>query len=590
MQSLPGVPVVPRPSRVPLIVAACAVTVAIALGTVLRLVDPLSSSVIPAEDPYNHMALVREHIRTGELNALNEGETLYPPGLHAFLAAAWVYTGSDLYDLMRFGPVLFGAIGILGIAFLLWRTAGPVAGVVGAFAIAVAPEAIFRSTMMSPTALDLAVLPFFLYALLRILAGRIGYVGVAAPLAAFLAVAHPWLLAILCSAGAVFVLLLVALPSKTTRATAATVPGIAGLIAVLGGGLGLALLMPNFGGTLNLPESAGLDRLGLALIALALAPALILLRWRRRDRAEAWLARAPVHWITRTALSLTIAAALAATLLAARSNGFPALVDLPRMIGWPILVLAAAAAIALPFIPSPMAKLATALAAVTLPFTIFNPMRSEFLPHRTIIFLCFALVLLAGVAAGALATAAASAWRTAAARSARTSTASPRVSRPWLAAAPALLVAVLASGSVYAGTPDGYPGGWYRLYNECELNALREIADQANADPTLIVITGSWQSKLVLAALIDDASRVWFKGDFFTSAEARDDLVAQSDHAGVPLVVVAERHLRGETPDANLDFTASEPWQPAGAWCANLGMPQPRVTAFATGDLPGRAA
>ncbi len=580
-------PASPPPVPALALFAAGVVVAAVALGTVLRLVDPLSSDVIPAEDPYTHMALVREHVRTGELDALNPGETLYPPGLHAFIATAWVYTGADLYGLMRFGPVVLGAIGILGIAVLLWRTAGPVAAAVGSLALAVAPEAIFRSTMMSPTALDLAILPFFLYALLRVLDGRLGWAGVAGPMAGFLAVAHPWLLAILCGAGVLFLATTLLLPWSVARVRPASLPGLAGCVAVLGCGLGLALLMPNFGATLGMASSDRLPRVGVAVIVAALLPSLALLRWRRRGRAEAWLARpAPGPWL-RGAVSLALAAGLALTVMAAMRAGLPEFVDLRRMLGWPILGLAAAAFVAVPFIARPVASFSAALAATTLPFTLFNPMHSEFLSHRTVIFLGVALVALAGVAAGALAEAATALWAWTARRRRERSQAPAPASAParrrWAAAVPALLAASLACGSVYAGTPDGYPGGWYRLYHECELDALRDLAAQADADPSLLLVTGSWQSKLVLAALTEDATRVWFDGAVFTSADRRDALLAQMDREGRPIVLVVERHLASETPDADLTFTGEAPWSPSGAWCANLGIPQPRVTAFSAG-------
>lgn len=587
MQSSSAAPVGPRPIQWPSVVAALAVVAVLALGTVLRLADPLSSPVMAAEDPYTHMALVREHLRTGSLDALNPHEVVYPPGLHAFLAAAWVYTGADLYSLMLYGPVVLGAIGILGMAVLLWRSAGPVAGVVGALAVAVLPEAIFRSTMMSPTALDLAVLPVLFYVLLRTLAGRIGWVGVAAPMAVFLAIAHPWLLAILCATGAVFLVATLLMPWATgPRSPPLTVRGMAGAIAVLGLGLGAALLMPSFGATLGLPANAKLATLGLAAAGLSLVPGAILLRWRAHTRADAWLARGPPPLLARAALSLLIAAALAITFFVARHAGLPAFVEPRAMFGLPVMVLAALALVALPFLASPIANLGAALAAVTLPFMLFNPLHSEFLPHRTAIFLGVALALLCGVAAAGLARFATWLWHATSAK-----LAAPRISAPpastharkWLVAAPAVLVAALLSGSIYTGTPDSYAGGWYRLYNGCELDALREVAAQADADPDLVVITGSWQSKLVLAALTDDASRVWFKGDLYTSQDTRDTFVGQMAKDGRPLLVVVERHLGEETPDADLGFVREAPWQPAGAWCANQGVPQPRVLAYSTG-------
>lgn len=568
----------------PRVVAALAVVAAIGLGTVLRLADPLSSPVMAAEDPYTHMALVREHLRTGGMDPLNPHENVYPPGLHAFIAAAWVYTGSDLYSLMLYGPVVFGAIGIAGLAMLLWRGAGPVAAVVGALALAVMPEAIFRSNMMSPTALDLAVLPAFLYALLRILAGRVGWVGVAAPMAVFLAIAHPWLLAILCSAGGVFLVAALLLPWATTsRSPPLTVAGVAGAIAVLGVGLGAALMVPGFGDTLKLPGSAGLARVGLAAIGLSLVPAAILLRWRDRARADAWLARGPPHVLVRAGLSVLIAAGLAATLALARRGGLPAFVDPQGMFGWPVMALAALALVALPFLASPLANLGAALSAVTLPFMLFNFLHSEFLPHRTAIFVGFALAILCGVAAAGLARLATRLWGAASSALSRPRIAGRPAGAKWLVTAPALLVAALLSGSIYTGTPDGYEGGWYRLYNECELDALRDISAQADADPGLLIMTGSWQSKLVLAALTEDASRVWFTGGMYTSQDTRDQFVAQMDREGRPIVLVVERHLRDVTPEADMWFTDLEPWQPAGAWCANQGLPQPRVIAYTTG-------
>jgi hypothetical protein len=152
-----------------------------------------------------------------------------------------------------------------------------------------------------------------------------------------------------------------------------------------------------------------------------------------------------------------------------------------------------------------------------------------------------------------------------------------------LATLPAIIVTLLLGGSVYAGTPDAYDGGWYRLYNECELDAFREIAARADADPTTVVVTGDWQAKLVLAALTEDATRIRYTGNVFVSGNARDTLIGQMEEGDRTLVFVVDRHLRVENPDADVAFLGSEPWQPAGAWCANMGIPQPRVLAYSTG-------
>lgn len=569
----------PHP-RASLVLAIGAVALAVALGVFLRLADPLSSPVVPAEDPYTHMALVREHLRTGDLDPLNDRETVYPPGLHAFLATAWVFTGSDLYDIILLGPVVLGAVGVLGMAVLVWRTAGPAAGFVAALALAVAPEAIFRTTMMSPTALDLAILPFFLYALVRVMTGRLGWIGVAAPTAVFLALAHPWVLAILCAAGLVFLVCTVLFPWPASRTAPLTMPGLVACIGVLGSGLGIAFLMPSFNGVLNLPSSVNLVPLGFGILALALAPAIVMAFTRRRRWPSAWLTRGPPPLLVRLGLSLGIAATLLITGFLAVQQGMPSLVDLPRMFGWPILALAFAALVALPFIASPVANLAAALVAATLPFVVFNPLQSEFLPHRTAVFLGVALAVLTGVVAGALAHAAANALH---ARTSARTTVARHNTRPFLfAVGPVLLVTTLLGGSVYAGTPDGYPGGWYRLYTPCEIDALRDVARQADADPDAVIVTGDWQSKLVLAALTSDTQRVWFKADFFTSEQERGDLVATMANEGRPLIVVADRYLRVETPEADMSFAAAPPWQPLGPWCAGMGLEQPRMAAYTT--------
>jgi hypothetical protein len=577
----------PRLGRTRVGLAVAAVALAVALGTVLRLADPLSSPIVPAEDPYTHMALVREHLRTGELDALNGGEAVYPPGLHGFMAAAAVLTGADLYGLTLYGPVVLGAIGVLGMGILLWRTSGPVAGIVGALGLAVAPEAIFRTTMMSPTALDLAVLPFFLYALLRVLAGRLGWAGVAAPTAVFLALAHPWLLAILCAAGALFLLSALVLPWPAARGEPLSRMGAATCAAVLGTSFGIALAMPTFGFVLPLPDGVELVPIGVAVGVLALAPVALLALW---PRARAWSRLQPVrrtHLLVRIGLSAAIAATLLATVAVATRQGMPQFVDLPRMVGWPLLGLAFAALVALPFLSSPVANLAAAIAAATLPFVIFNPLHSEFLPHRTAVFLGLALALLAGVAAGAAARAASRAAHALGRAGARATTAAPRrTARPiLLATLPALFVTLLLGGTVYAGTPDAYEGGWYRLYNACEMDAFRDLAAQADANPDALFVTGDWQAKLVLASLADDAGRIWYTGDAFSSPERRDALVAQMDHEGRPLVLVVDRYLRVETPEARTNFLTHDPWQFDGEWCANMGVPQPRVTAFTTGGL-----
>jgi hypothetical protein len=151
-----------------------------------------------------------------------------------------------------------------------------------------------------------------------------------------------------------------------------------------------------------------------------------------------------------------------------------------------------------------------------------------------------------------------------------------------LAGVPAVLVAALLGGSLYTATPDAYPGGWYRLYTPCELDALKDVARQADASPHAVVVTGAWESKLVLAALAGNASRIWYAGSIFTSEKTRGDLVANMDYNHRPVILVVDRYLRTDTPDADTSFALQAPWHETGSYCAGTGVGTPRVLAYST--------
>lgn len=576
------------------LLALVAVCAAIVLGVVLRAVDPASSPVIAAEDPYTHMGLVRQHLREGSLEPLSATGSLYPPGLHAWVATAWAFTGSDLYGLVQYLPVLLGAVGILGIFFLVSRGEGMVGGFVAALAVAVTPELIFRSTMLSPTALDLAVLPFFLLALLETARGRLAWAVAAAPVAVFLAFSHPWVFGILAPACAVFWLLAYVMPWSPARCAPLAPANIAAALAVVGGGFGLSMTGcggycgPGFRDLLGIPGGAAGVVAGLAVIGLAFLP-MALVRWA--PRAARFLAPSPdrpaMRNVTRASLTVFLLIVLAVVLLPAIASGLPDEVDLPRMFGWPTLLLAAAGYLALPWVASRVAHMGAAMAAVTLPFVVYNPLASQFLPHRTAVFLGLGLVVLAGVAAAAavrLAVDLARRWLP--------THDTPHAKRPHLAVAlvPALVMASVLGGAVYAGTPDAYPGGWYRLYPACDLEGLQAVADWADAHPDAVVVAGSWEAKLVLAGLADDASRLWIKPGFFTSQDVRDDLTAVFAAQGRPLAVVTDRHLASEAVGAETQFLASAPWIPLGSWCAGQGLEAMRLHAYVLDPAASGAA
>jgi hypothetical protein len=294
---------------------------------------------------------------------------------------------------------------------------------------------------------------------------------------------------------------------------------------------------------------------------------------RRRERTDAFLSRAsrrPMPVPVRAAVSLLLAVGLAAVTIVAFRAGFPEFVNPVRMFGIPVLALSALAFVLLPFVRSPAALTGAAIAASTLPFVVFNPLDSPFWPHRTAVYLGLALVILTGVAAGFLVRAAAHAFEEARRRTPQR-TAWAASSRPAMAVLPAFLVLVFIGGSVYAATPETYEDGWYRLYTPCEHDGLRAVAEAASPEPAAVVITGDWQAKVVIAALTEDASRVWYKPDFYTSAEARDPFVAHMRNQSIPLYVVVDHHMRPELPEAETDFLRSDPWVPLGDWCGLNG-------------------
>ena len=145
----------------------------LAAALYVRLSDPLSSPVIAAEDPYTHIVFVKEWLANGRFgDSVALGVGMYPPGFHALVGALAAGAGIDHETLLRFIAPVLGAFSVAGVFFLARDQAGPVAGVVAAVLMAATPEHIFRSGLGAPTALDLALLPWFLLAIVRL--GRDG--------------------------------------------------------------------------------------------------------------------------------------------------------------------------------------------------------------------------------------------------------------------------------------------------------------------------------------------------------------------------------------------------------------------------------
>lgn len=534
-----------------------AIAIAIALGVFIRLQDPLSTPVIPAEDPYTHMALVQEHLIDGSLDPLHDGGSLYPPGMHAVVAAVWSFTGLDIYGLFRFGPVLLGGIGILGVGLLLLRFAGPLASVVGAFATALVPELAFRTTMMAPTALDLALLPFLLYALLEVVQGRLAWTAVAAPLAALLAIAHPWVYGVVSLAGALFLVFAVVFGWPTDRARGPTPRGLMAAGTIVAFALAVSMdgcwghCGPGFTTVVGGELGALLPAASIIVLALATAStALLVLSPKRIDEAAK---RVPAGLsMPREPTSTTIAILLATATIPAALQGFPRFVGV-QMFGWPLLVAAGIGLVGLPYFRGPIPMLGAALFVTTFPFAIYNPFSSPFWPHRVAVYLGLALVLLAAVAIARLARQAQRALSTERASEAL-------FARPLAAAIPILLVAA-SLGGLWAGTPDASERSWYRLYDECEFEGIHAVAEEANEQPSTVVITGDWRPKLVLAALAADASRIWYHDQFYTmGTEERQGLLDGLADQNRSAIAVVDPHLSQDHPETNTTFLQEDDW------------------------------
>jgi hypothetical protein len=530
------------------------------VGLLVRLAEPLSSPVLPAEDPFTHMVRLKAHLHEGGFQAQTPIGDLYPPGMHAMLAAGWAFTGGDLYPLFRFAPVVFGAIGLLGIGLLLWHRVGIVAALAGALAAALAPELVFRTTMMAPTAVDLAVLPFVFYALLEILAGRLAWTGVAAVLVGFLVFAHPWVLGVLAAAGLVFALLAVAQPWPVVDVPRLSSRGFATAMAVLGVGFGLVLSTcggfcgPGFGEVVGF---GGLQLVAPLVLVLALLPGAFLLV---QDRALESLPANPYRARSRArqiGLGLLVALAAAGVVAAGWARGLPEFVAPPRMLGWPLLVLAGAGLLAVPFLAGPLAYLAAGLTLGTLPLAVFD-LFGGFVAHRAVVYLGLGLVLLAGVLAGGL---------TRAIRDRLADACESRRPRRALALVPALLVAGAFGATVAAGTPEPYEDGWYHLYEPCELDALREVGDRIGEHPATLAITGDWPPGTVLQAVASAEPRIWYHESFFADPGERATHVDALARSPGTLYVVEDRHLRHEQDRERRAFLDEEGWRVTGTWC-----------------------
>jgi hypothetical protein len=555
-----------RSARV--VLPAVALTGILLIGVLLRLQDPLGTTVLPGIDPFRHMAFTMSFL---------EGNIAdYPPGLHALMAAIWAYTGAELYTLYRFGPVLLGAIGIIGMGLLLWRHLGPVPALIGSLGYAVLPAFIRYSTKLVPTAIDMALAPLLFYAVLEMLRGRISWTAVTAVLVLFLMFTHPWFYALLAVVLVLFIGLSLLFERPDTPSSPLNPKGIALLVAILGSAFWLMMSEIHGASTRTtefMPDLFRDDRTLWTLLALSFVP--LALQRAFPSFIDRTLHRLRVHplpsW-TRLATSATIAAGVLVVTYLAVQQGLPRWVDPPGRFGWPALALGAFALVSLPFLGSRLALLAATFVIVTYPLAMFDWFDVYWLPSRIVYFLGIGLIPLVAVAGKQIHD-----WTR------KTITQNKSLARAPLHRTAALILPVVLvtggiGGTLYITAPQ--QSDWYRLYDECETDALRSASAIFNEDPQAVVLTSSEKSQRVIQAFTDHGERIWNHGWWLREYEEnRYGLFQQQEAKNAPIFLVIEPRTR-----ANISFLQEPPWQERGAWCHDEDG-EPTITVHSSGPM-----
>lgn len=555
-----------RPSTGLLALAALAVIVAV--GVHLRLQDPLSTRIIGAEDPYSHVVFTKESLEKGAFgDSFHLGTTMYPPGLHALLGPLVTLSGIDFHEFARFVPVVLGALAIVGVYVLAARLAGHAAGLAAALVTAVMPEHVFRTNLLFPTALDLALLPAFLLAFIlayeaardegRLLPRKArtwAAMAFFAVLAVPLAFTHPWVVPLFLAPAAAFVTLRSLRETLDARAAAR---GVAVPAALAVGATAFAMAfrwdesdtgfadffahLPVLDvlATLDLPGPVLFLAL-LAALGLCAAGAVLLVGLVARLRG-----RLP------SAARLGLAAALAAALVGAAwwmgARELPPDVSYVAMLGWVAILLALAGVVVAVLRPTPLGDLALSISVLLFPLTAVNVFDSPFWPQRTVAYLCLGVALLAGVFVQALHD------------GAYTLLSIRR--RPHRLLGPAVLAGtvLLLAGTVAAAPASTYE--WYRLYDDEHFDAFHHTVGLLAEDPEARVVVHGWQPALLVKAL-GDPDQVWYSPDFFKSKAERDEVL---DGIHGPAYVLVDKYLLKEAAKGKYDLSFLQGKKPVHA-------------------------
>jgi hypothetical protein len=444
----------------------CLVAVAV-VALALRLRDPLSTTIIGAEDPYLHMERTWDLLQDRTVQG-------YPPGFMILLLPLAMMGPEPFAWSAKFLPPLFGVGLVLGMFFLCRRSGHPSGALAASLLVALMPEAIRRTNLLFPTALDLALLPLLLVFVLRASDGYakswIGIVG----LGGLFLMVHPWALALAIPPLILFWLVLLLRGHSKWR-----VPAGGGLVA---GAATFVLLL----------RQGVLEFLGLGHAAARLGELV----------ARPWSV-----------------------------VPFPQFVDLPAMLTFPALFLAALGAVLAVRRPSRFGLLALCWTVVLLPLVAVDWFGVWYLPHRAVAYLAIGVAMLAALPISMTI------------RTLAEARPASQVPATLGALALVLVLAVPASANM---------DGWYRLYDEDDYAAWDDLA----ARGTDHVIAGSWQARAGYRAMTGGDAE--FNPDFFNSSVVRE--FELHEHPG--LVVLVDRYaIENRVPT---EFLAD--WERIGTW------------------------
>lgn len=508
----------------------------VALALVVRFDDPLSSPVMATEDPYTHLVMTREHMERGYFaDSFHMGTTLYPPGMHGALGIFWGISGVDLYTFMLLAAPFFGAFATAGAFLLAYRFGGTAAGATAGALTALIPEHVLRTNVFFPTALDLALVPFLLWALMEAAEAererRVPWLVVAGALGAALTFAHPWVIPLVMAPVGIY-LVLRALSSEAAERKIA-LRNAAVVIAVGAALVALALRTrwkQSGSGFGDFAESSRFELVWDAAAAVlnpwlaAVAVATLALA------AAASRLRKPL--VVRAILALGAAGALFVTVPVLATYPGPQ-VDYARQLGAVAIALGCLGVAAIPFWPQNRAALiGLSLALVAFPLTAVNVFQSAYLPHRTVAYLAIAVALLGGGLAALVERAVASA---------RLKGFALKRALPPAALGAAVVVAL--AGAAFAPA-SARPEPWYRYYEEAEYEGFRDAAGLLSAQANAVVLSGDWRPNMMLKAFTPDLSRVWYSEEYFFEDGARHDWNKRAAENGYTLYVVLERYER----------------------------------------------